>query len=279
MFDLTVDDNSTVCNSDSITGNNKSNNMNSLKNSLLYSPSILTGMSHEVRTHMNAIVAFSFLITENGCDSNEKSDFSNQIFNSCEQLIKLFDSFLDSAIIDTGNSKTDSKNYKLDNMLDELFSEFREIINKEAHKEIELITEVQFNNDAMVCIDKTRVSRIVRCLFYNSLKNTKSGYIKIGYNFSDDKVNFYVLDSGQGYFKFKEFLQTQDMSESMSEDNDTSVAINIILAKNLIHMLGGTIRIECNGLTGSGIYFSVPVKRILSNEYDLNKYVNSMIAI
>lgn len=236
-------------------------------------------MSHEVRTHMNAIVAFSFLIKENDCNSSEKEDFSNQIFNSCEQLLKLFDSFLDSAIIDTGNSKADSKNYNLDNFLDELFSEFREVIKKDTQKELELITEVQFNNGAIVCIDKTRVSRLIRCLFQNSLKNTKSGYIKIGYNFSEDKVNFYVLDSGQGYFKFKEFLYAQDMDESMSEDNDTSTAINIILAKNIIQMLGGTIRIECNGLTGSGIYFSVPAKRISNSNFDLNKYVNSMIAI
>ncbi len=278
MFDLETDDKGTGNNSDSIMGINKSNNMNSLKN-LLYSPSIITGMSHEVRTHMNAIVAFSFLIKENGCNKIEMEDFSNQIFNSCEQLLKLFDSFLDSAIIDTGNSRTDSKNYNLDNFLDELFSEFREVIKKETQKELELITEVQFNNGAIVCIDKIRVSRIVRCLFYNSLKNTKSGYIKIGYNFSDDKVNFYVLDSGQGYFKYKEFIYAQDMDESMSEDHDTSTAINIILAKKLIQILDGTIRIECNGLTGSGIYFSVPVKSISNSNYDLNKYVNSMIAI
>jgi len=278
MFDLEIDDKGTGNNSDSITGINKSNNMNALKN-LLYSPSILTGMSHEVRTHMNAIVAFSFLIKENDCNNSDKEEFSNQIFNSCEQLIKLFDSFLDSAIIDTGNSKADSKNYNLDTFLEELFSEFREVINKDTQNELELITESQFNNGSTVCIDKTRVSRIIRCFFQNSLKNTKSGYIKIGYNFSEDKVNFYVLDSGQGYFKFKEFLYAQEMDESMSEDNDTSTALNIILAKNLIQMLGGTIRIECNGLTGSGIYFSVPAKSISNSNFDLNKYVNSMIAI
>jgi K+-sensing histidine kinase KdpD len=279
MFDLQVDENDTGMNSEAISGINKSDKMNSLKSNLLYSPAILTGMSHEVRTHMNAIVAFSFLIKENGCNSSEKEDFSNQIFNSCDQLIKLFDSFLDSAIIDTGKSKADTKKHKLDDLLDELFTEFREVINKDLNKELDLITEVQLNNTAEVCLDKERVSRIIRCLFQNSLRNTKSGYIKIGYNFSDDNVNFYVIDSGQGYFKFKEFLQTQDMCESLSEDNDTSTAINIILSKNLLQMLGGTIRIECNGLTGSGIYFSVPSKIISNTDFNINNYVTSMIAI
>lgn len=279
MFDLQSDERGTDNHSDSTSEIKKSYNMNSVKNNLLYSPEILTGMSHEVRTHMNAIVAFSFLIRENSCNSNEKEDYSNQIFNSCDQLIKLFDSFLDSAIIDTGKSKADTKKYKLDDLLDELFTEFREVIKKGAHKELELIAEVQSNNTFEVIIDKERVSRIIRCLFQNSLRNTKSGYIKVGYNFNDDNLNFYVLDSGQGYFKFKEFLQTQDMSKSMSENNDTSTAINIILSKNLLQMLGGTIRIECNGLTGSGIYFSIPSKKISNTDYNINNYVTSMIAI
>jgi hypothetical protein len=29
-------------------------------------PTLLTGMSHEMRTHMNSIVAFSFLMNNNG---------------------------------------------------------------------------------------------------------------------------------------------------------------------------------------------------------------------
>ena len=61
--------------------------------------------------------------------------------------------------------------------------------------------------------------------------------------------------------------------------NDTCSAINITLAKKLIQMLGGTIWIECNGLTGTGIYFSVPVKMVESSDININKYINTMIAI
>jgi hypothetical protein len=39
------------------------------------------------------------------------------------------------------------------------------------------------------------------------------------------------------------------------------------------------MQIECNGLTGTGIYFSVPVKVDESPGISINKYVNSMIAI
>jgi signal transduction histidine kinase len=253
--------------------------MDSTNNNMVNCPTVLTGMSHEMRTHMNAIVAFSFLMKDSSCNNSDREEFSSQILTACEQLIGLFDSFLDSAIIDTGNSKADSKIYKLDTFLDDLLSEFREDLNKEGHKEIELVTEIQFSHSTEVIIDKNKIYRVIRSLFQNSIKNTKSGYVKIGYFLRDDKVNFYILDSGQGYFKCKEFLQTDDLNESLIIHNDTYTAINITLAKKLIQMLGGTISVECNGLTGTGMYFSIPARVIVSSDININKYVNTMIAI
>ena len=253
--------------------------MESLKSNLINCPTILKGISHEMRTHMNAIVAFSFLMKENCKNISEGEEFSNQILNSCEQLIELFDSFLDSAIIETGNSKIDSKICKLDNILEELIAELREEIRSDDITNIELITEIQYHNALEVLIDKSKVFRIIRCLFQNSMKNTTSGYIKIGYNSENDKVTFYILDSGQGYFKFREFLNTTDLNELLKIHNDTYTAINMTLAKNLVQVLGGSIRIECNGLTGSGIYFTIPVKVIANNEFNMTKYVKTMIAI
>jgi K+-sensing histidine kinase KdpD len=253
--------------------------MDPSKNSMINCPTVLTGMSHEMRTHMNAIVAFSFLMKENCSNETDREEFSKQILSSCDQLILLFDSFLDTAIIESGNSKADAKAYKLDNILDDLFTEFREVINKEVPSGLELVTEIRNSNSVGVLIDRNKITRIIRSLFQNSIKNTKTGYIKIGYYFSDEKVTFYVLDSGQGYFKCKEFLHTEDLNESLLLHNDTYSAINITLAKKLIQMLGGTFWIECNGLTGAGIYFSIPSKMVESPDINVNKFVNTMIAI
>jgi signal transduction histidine kinase len=253
--------------------------MESSKINMLNCPTVLTGLSHEMRTHMNAIVAFSFLMKDSGCDNQEREEFSIQILTACNQLIGLFDSFLDSAIIDTGNSKSDSKVYKLDSFLDDLLSEFREELSKEDHQELELISEIQPSNSIEFIIDRNKIYRVIRSLFQNSVKNTRTGYIKIGYFYRDDKINFYILDSGQGFFKCRDFIETADLNESLILHNDTYTAVNITLAKKLIQMLGGTISIECNGLAGTGIYFSVPVRLQVSSDININKYVNTMIAI
>ena len=254
-------------------------NYKALNNSIINCLTVLTGMSHEVRTYMNAIVAFSFLMTKDGCNNKEREEFSNQILNSCEQLIGLFDNFLDSAIIDSGNSKADIKVCKLNNILDDLLSEFREILKKDGRTDLVLVSDSNNTETTEIFIDSNRIFRVLRNLFQNALRNTKSGYIKVGYYFRDDKLTFYVLDSGQGYFKCKEFLHTEDLNESLTKHNDTSSAVNLTLAKKLVQLLGGTIWIECNGLTGSGIYFSVPLKIASSSGVPINKYTNTMIAI
>ncbi|MGI6323646.1 MAG: sensor histidine kinase [Bacteroidales bacterium] len=247
---------------------------------MIICPSVLAGMSHEMRTHMNAIVAFSFLMNRAGCSESEREDFCNQILTSCEQLIGLFDNFFDSALIDTTEiSKADHKTHKLNKFLDKLLSEFREVLQKEAHKDVVLVSETSFCEPIDIYIDSDRVFRVIRNLFQNALNNTKSGYIKIGYYFRDDQVTFYVLDSGNGYFKYKEFLNTDNLNESLNKYNDTVSAINLTLARKLIHILNGSIWIECNGLTNAGIYFSVPVKVSDSSDIKLNNYINSMIAI
>jgi K+-sensing histidine kinase KdpD len=258
-------------------GNDK---VDALQNdSMIICPTILTGMSHEVRTHMNAIVAFSYLMNRNSANDSEREEFSNQILASCEQLIGLVDNFLDSAIIDSGSQKTDLRKCKLNSILDELLSEFREVLKREGPQDIVLVTESCMHDSNEVIIDSDRVFRVMRALFQNSLKNTKSGYINVGYEFRDNNVTFHVLDSGQGYFKCKEFLLTEDLNESLAKFNDTVTAVNITLAKKLISVLGGTLWIECNGLTGTGFYFSIPVKEAGSSDINIDKYLNSMIAI
>jgi signal transduction histidine kinase len=242
-------------------------------------PTILTGMSHEMRTHMNSIVAFSFLMNHGECGDGERTEYSNQIFSSCEQLMVLFDNFLDSAIIDTGNSKAEPRTCNLGNILDDLLSEFRVILKREDHKDLVLILENQATKQSEVFIDSNRVSRVIRNLFQNALHNTESGYIKIGYYFRDGNVTFYVLDSGQGYLKCREFLNSQNLNESLRLHDDTCSAINLTLARKLICLMEGNIWVESNGPAGTGMYFSVPAREADTPRVTLNHYNNTRIAI
>jgi K+-sensing histidine kinase KdpD len=253
--------------------------MESLKNNLINSPAILSSLSHEMRTYMNAIMSFSFLMKENSYSNSEREEFSNHIYSSCEQILQLFDSFLDTAKIDTEGSSPELRLCKLSDILDDLFKEFSDVIRKDGDNGLELLKDIPADDSIKVLIDKNIIFRIITSLFHNSIKNTNSGYIKIGLFRCGNEVTFSVLDTGNDYDKFKEFLETKDINESLALHDDIYSAINITLAMKLTKLLGGTIWIEHNGTGGSGMYFSVPVKFIADSPTTINDHVYSSILI
>jgi signal transduction histidine kinase len=250
---------------------------NPFSKTIAFHTSVLNGMSHEIRTQMNAIVAFSFLLKESTLKEPEKEEFINQIYFTCEKLLSLFENYLESAILDTGGSNNNEDACNMNNLLDLLISEFREILKRSGKENIELITEIQNSGTNEIFIDKNKIFRVLRSLFHNSLQHTNSGYIKIGYYNTENEITFYVLDSGQGYSKTMDFLHTNDLSDSLGRYPDLTTALNISLAKKLIQVMHGSFNIRGNGTSGTGIYFSLPFKANVKKEPHQKKYVNMII--
>jgi len=238
-------------------------------------PIVLSELSREMRTQMNAIVAFSFLLKKPECSEKEKEEFSNMIFKSCEQMISMFDNFLDSTIIDTGNSKAEQVICKPDKLFSDIFKEFRDEIENDASEDLIFLSEIPDDPSGEYLIDANRYSRLVRNLFQLALHNTKSGYIKAGYFIRDGNLTFYILDTGQGYFKCREFFSSKDFIKSLGKYNDVVLAVNISLVRRLLQILNGTVAVESNRLTGSGIYVSIPVSGSGSGD-PVNKYLNTL---
>ena len=69
------------------------------------------------------------------------------------------------------------------------------------------------------------------------------------------------------------------MSQSLSKFNDTYAAVSMVLTRKLIQMMEGSVWIESNGLTGSGIYFSIPVSSAVNSDDATNKFSNTMSTI
>jgi K+-sensing histidine kinase KdpD len=235
-------------------------NLKSVNNNILNSLSLLTGMSHEIRTYINAIVGFSSLLRLGANDDAESMEIKDLLFKSCEQLTELFDSFLDSAIIENGGLETDLQVCNLNHMLTDLVSEFKEVLIKDGNKDVIIESESQSADNSEALIDSAKVLKAIRCLIMNAVKNTKSGHIKVGYDIGNGTITFYIIDSSYCYYKYREFIYSDDMNKSLKIFFDTNSAINIILAKKLIHYLQGNLWINWNGFTGTGIYFSVPAK-------------------
>jgi signal transduction histidine kinase len=242
-------------------------------------PSVLTDLSREMRTQMNAIVAYSFLINKKEYSDSDRIEFTEQIHFASEQIINLFDNFLDSAVLDNGNLTAEPGKLNPSAFFNELFAEFKTILGRYRYRDILFVSEVQEFDPVIYITDVNKLARVIRNLFHHALSNTKSGYIKAGIKLKNDRLIFSILDSGYGFLKSKEFLQTKDLSESLAKTGDIYAAANMSLTLKLVKILDGMIWIERNGLAGSGIYFSIPAIEATNRDNKLDKYSNTMITI
>ena len=136
---------------------------------MINKPQIIAGVSHEVRTQMNSIVAFSYLLNNTRFSDNERQEFSEQIITSCEQLIGLFENFFDTAVLESGSSKASLRETDAGKLFESLASEFRVIKRKKGKDNVILIQEDNLPDKLMLRIDKTRTVRILNNLFRNAL--------------------------------------------------------------------------------------------------------------
>lgn len=242
---------------------------------MLESPSILTGLSHEVRTYMNSIVAFTFLSNNEKCTDEEREEYNSHIMNSCDQLITLFDNFLDSALIDSDGPKSTVTNCNLRSLFQDMLNELNNSIRKFDKEKVTLIIDERQSDDSMF-IDKEKINRVLKNLFFNALETTESGYIKIGYTKRKDRVEFYVIDSGNGYTRNLKLLEADAPGEDAFTPRNTFSTISFILSSKLIESMGGKLWIRPNGVNGTAMYFSIPAN---NNKKNYSEAISSRIAI
>ncbi|MDT8401574.1 MAG: HAMP domain-containing sensor histidine kinase [Bacteroidales bacterium] len=255
----------------------KSDDINPLQqNGMLNTPSILTGLSHEVRTYMNSIVAFTFLSNNDNCTVEQRDEYNRHIMDSCDQLITLFDNFLDSALIDSDIPRSTVTNCKLKELLTDLLDDINNSISRFDKKKITLLLDKRSGDDS-IYIDKEKINRVLKNLFFNAFENTESGYIKLGYTRKKNRVEFYVIDSGNGYTKNRELLSCENITRYLGKHQNTFNTVSFILSRKLIESMNGELWIRPNEGNGTAMYFSVPEPNIMKEGN--SEHITSRIAI
>ncbi|MDX2415446.1 MAG: HAMP domain-containing sensor histidine kinase [Bacteroidales bacterium] len=245
---------------------------------ILGSPEILTGLSHEVRTYMNSIVAFSFLQSNDQCNTAERQEYTNHVLNSCDQLINLFDNFLDSALLESEEPYSVLAKSDLNLFLQDLSIELNSSLSRFDKDNVSLVLEEQPSKEE-VYIEEEKIIRVITNLFHNALEHTNSGYIKLGYTKRDGQIVFYVIDSGNGYNLNKVLLSGKTLAKRYVTNNNTFTTLGLILAQKLVNNMGGDLWIETNGVNGSGIYFSIKERKVITRTEKDFENIKSRIAI
>lgn len=223
----------------------------------------LANTSHELRTPLNSIIGFLQLISEGLCESREEEiEYIRNTMASGQHLLSLINDVLDIAKIEAG---------KMTLLIDDISitTIFQEIYNlahvQAAQKGIELIFEVKDEDHGFIRTDFNKTKQILINLVGNSIKFTNKGSITVQADLDperSDMVRFSVKDTGIGvppYRQqaiFEKFVQVDGTTTRKYQGTGLGLAIT----KNLVEMMGGSIRIYSEGENlGTTMFFTLPL--------------------
>lgn len=219
----------------------------------------LSRMSHEIRTPMNAIVGITTIAKQHKNEPEKIEDYLAKIAISSKVLLNIINDVLDMSAIESDKLKIASAEFDIKQILTGISTMYyTQCKDKGVH--FVMATDLE---DEMLIGDSLRVNQILLNLVSNAFKFTDAGgEIKVlakEVTRRDNKVfiRFSVSDNGCGMSKemqqrlFKPF--EQESATTAQKHGGSGLGMSI--AKNLVDMMHGSIRVESE--VGKGTTFTV----------------------
>ena len=230
----------------------------------------LSNMSHDIRTPMNAIVGFSQLLLRNEKKPEKVKKYAQNIVVSSHHLLSLINDVLDMSKIESGKTTLNISDVDITDVVLEIDS----IIRPQAAWKNQTFT-VRSGNVKHGCIkaDKLRLNQILLNILSNAVKYTRYGgniifdineISTIGTQFA--QYSFTITDDGIGMSKeyINDIFKPFSREENGYTENIQGTGLGMAITKNLIDLMGGTIRVDSE--PGKGSTFEVIMEFVISGK-------------
>jgi signal transduction histidine kinase/ligand-binding sensor domain-containing protein len=220
----------------------------------------LSNMSHEIRTPMNAIIGFSDLLLTTGFDEAERISFANMVKSNGDALLSLLNDIIDVSMIESGQLKLHFVKVDVCNLINDIFLSFTNSKQLKEKINVKLVLSTNISGSLVINTDVNRMRQVVNNLLGNSIKFTDKGSIKLGCEEDNDRVIFYVKDTGIGISEeykgkiFNRFYKLGKDDKSIYGGN----GLGLTISKNLVEALNGEIWFESEEGVGTTFFVSFP---------------------
>jgi len=101
-------------------------------------------------------------------------------------------------------------------------------------------------------------------LLDNAIKFTEQGYIRFGYFLSADVLEFFVEDTGIGISasEVENIFQWFRQAELENNRRYGGTGLGLTISRNLVQLMGGTMRVESTEGVGSSFFFTIPYQPV-----------------
>ncbi|WP_374090352.1 ATP-binding protein [Methylomicrobium lacus] len=216
----------------------------------------LANISHELRTPLNAILGFSQLLLKKRTFNKEEYEQIHTIRQCSDHLLELITGILDIASIESNKIRTDIKVFDSHKLLKNIVDICR--LNAEAKR-----LELDVNTLAIPRLlsgDQKRIRQVIVNLLDNAIKYTERGRVTLTANYVEGHCLIAIEDTGCG-------IAEQDLESifapftQLNEDDfiRPGLGLGLAITRELIHLMGGTIRVSSQPGTGSRFSVSLPL--------------------
>ena len=214
-------------------------------------------MSHELRSPLNAILGFAQLMeTASPLPTPSQKESIDQILKAGWHLLTLINEILDLARIESGKLSLSPE----PTALAEVLRECQAMIEPQARKRGVTITFPQSDIPYFVVADRTRLKQVLINLLSNAIKyNHAAGTVVIEcVATAPERIRISVKDSGAGLTP-TELAQLFQPFNRLGQEagGQEGTGIGLVVAKQLIELMGGVIGVESTVGAGSVFWFDM----------------------
>ncbi len=225
--------------------------------------SVMAILSHDLRSHLSAIIGTSKYLKENYKKMKPEAvqEMLDMLYKATTDELDMLDYLVEWARIKYASEAFAPSKIKLDDYINKVFETLNETANINT---INLHNEI--HTDTTVFADGKMLTSIIQNIISNAIKHTeKGGDIKVSAKRKDDKIIIQVKDNGMGMSQeiVSKLFTPQMKTLSESRQKNKGAGIGLFLVKGFLEKNGGEIWVESIEGKGSSFYFTLPIKESL----------------
>lgn len=227
-----------------------------IKQIALRKDDFLSVASHELRTPITSIKAYSQLLLNTYKDSND--GFLNSALAKLEiqanKMAKLVNDFLKLSKIESGRLQLNKKTFCINNLVNEIAEDIQLVsVN---HRIIVRQSEV-----AMVMADRERIAQVITNFLNNAVKYSPGAEeVSVDIKITGNKVKVSVSDKGIGIKpdEHQKIFERFYRAESNTNISFSGFGIGLYISAEIINRHQGEIGVHSEEGKGSTFYFILP---------------------